>query len=96
MQVLMDVTKKVSSIIANDVARIIDRENITTFDILAMASNSTSSAKYRSLLFQTGYLTIKGIDEDCSNLLILDFPNEEVAEAYTERLLPVCIKENEA
>ena len=96
MKVLMDVTKKVNSKIANDVARIIDRQNITTFDILAMAANSIGSAKYRSLLFQTGYLTIKGIDEDCSNLLILDFPNEEVAEAYTERLLPVCIKENEA
>ena len=96
MQVLMDVTKKVSSKIANDVARIIDRQNITTFDILAMAANSIGSAKYRSLLFQTGYLTIKGIDEDCSNLLILDFPNEEVAEAYTERLLPMCLKENEA
>ena len=96
MQVLMDVTKKVSSIIANDVARIIDRENITTFDILAMASNSISSAKYRSLLFQTGYLTIKGIDEDCSNLLILDFPNEEVARTYAKRLLPMCLKENEA
>ena len=96
MQVLMDVTKKVSSKIANDVARIIDRQNITTFDILTMAANSIGSAKYRSLLFQTGYLTIKGIDEDCSNLLILDFPNEEVAEAYTERLLPMCLKENEA
>ena len=96
MQVLMDVTKKVSSIIANDVARIIAQESITTFDILAMASGDIISSEYRSLLFQTGYLTITGIDPDDSSLLILDFPNEEVAEAYTERLLPMCLKENEA
>ncbi len=96
MKVLMDATKKVSSKIANDVARIIAQESITTFDILAMASGDIISSEYRSLLFQTGYLTITGIDPDDSSLLILDFPNEEVAEAYTERLLPMCLKENEA
>ena len=96
MQVLMDVTKKVSFDITKDVATKISREKITVFDILSMAKTNISLTSYRSLLFQTGYLTIKGIDEDCSNLLILDFPNEEVARTYAKRLLPMCLKENEA
>ena len=87
MKLLMDVAKKVRFDISKDVARAIDVDNITTFDILAMASKNISSAKYRSLLFQSGYLTIKGVDEDNSNLLLLDFPNEEVATAYSKNIL---------
>ncbi len=87
MMLLMNVAKKVRFDISKDVARAIDIENITTFDILAMASNNISSAKYRSLLFQSGYLTIKGVDEDNKNLLLLDFPNEEVATAYSKNIL---------
>ena len=87
MMLLMNVAKKVRFDISKDVARAIDKENITTFDILAMASNNISSAKYRSLLFQSGYLTIKGVDEDNKNLLLLDFPNEEVATAYSKNIL---------
>ena len=87
MLLLMNVAKKVRFDISKDVARAIDKENITTFDILAMASNNISSAKYRSLLFQSGYLTIKGVDEDNKNLLLLDFPNEEVATAYSKNIL---------
>ncbi len=87
MLLLMNVAKKVRFDISKDAARAIDKENITTFDILAMASNNISSAKYRSLLFQSGYLTIKGVDEDNKNLLLLDFPNEEVATAYSKNIL---------
>ena len=87
MMLLMNVAKKVRFDISKDAARAIDKENITTFDILAMASNNISSAKYRSLLFQSGYLTIKGVDEDNKNLLLLDFPNEEVATAYSKNIL---------
>ena len=87
MMLLMNVAKKVRFDISKDVARAIDIENITTFDILAMASNDIDSAAYRSLLFQSGYLTIKGVDEDNKNLLLLDFPNEEVATAYSKNIL---------
>ena len=87
MKLLMDVAKKVRFDISKDVARAIDVDNITTFDILAMTSNDIDSASYRSLLFQSGYLTIKGVDEDNKNLLILDFPNEEVATSYSKNIL---------
>jgi len=96
MQVLMDVTKHIDFDISKDITAPISKSDITVFDILEMASNTVSPYKYKSLLFQSGYLTIKGISKNNSNAYILDFPNEEVAEAYTERLLPVCIKENEA
>ena len=96
MKVLMDVTKHVDFDISKDITTPISKSDITVFDILEMASNTVSPYKYKSLLFQSGYLTIKGISKNNPNAYILDFPNEEVAEAYTERLLPVCIKENEA
>ena len=96
MKLLMDVAKKVRFDISKDVARAIDKDNITTFDILAMASKNISSAKYRSLLFQSGYLTIKGVDEDNKNLLLLDFPNDEVATAYSKNILELYAGETTA
>jgi len=39
------------------------------------------------LLYQTGYLTIKGYDEDFQ-LYHLSFPNEEVENAFTKHLVP--------
>lgn len=40
------------------------------------------------LLFQTGYLTIKG-DEDVTGEYPLGFPNEEVRMAFTDQLAPI-------
>ena len=87
MKFLMDIAKKVDFDISQDVARVINRNSITSFDILEVASTDVSLSEYRSLLFQTGYLTIKKVDEDDENLLYLDFPNEEVAETYSIQIL---------
>jgi hypothetical protein len=43
-----------------------------------------------SLLYQTGYLTIKSIDKD-TGFYNLGFPNEEVEFGFLEQLLPVYI-----
>ena len=87
MMLLMNVAKKVRFDISKDVARVISSGDITSFDILEMASSDVTSSEYRSLLFQTGYLTIKGIDSDDSSLILLDFPNNEVSEAYSKSIL---------
>lgn len=44
------------------------------------------------LLFQSGYLTIKGYDSRF-NEYILDYPNEEVAEGFSNDLLRACTSE---
>ncbi len=95
MQVLMDVTKHVDFDISKDITAPISKSDITVFDILEMASNEVNPYQYKSLLFQAGYLTIKSINQR-GDIFVLDFPNEEVARTYAKRLLPVCIKENEA
>ena len=95
MKVLMDVTKYVDFDISKDITAPISKSDITVFDILEMASNEVNPYQYKSLLFQAGYLTIKSINQR-GDIFVLDFPNEEVAETYTERLLPMCLKENEA
>lgn len=41
------------------------------------------------MLFQTGYLTIKGIDEDSGDF-ILGIPNKEVERGFFHGLLPLC------
>ena len=87
MMLLMEVAKKVRFDISKDVARAINKGDITSFDILEMASSDVTSSEYRSLLFQTGYLTITGIDPDDSSLLLLDFPNKEVSEAYSKSII---------
>ena len=84
---LHEITKKVTFDIT-DVARIIDKEVVRRFNILNMTkADKCSFPKYRALLYQYGYLTIKGIDEDSSALLVLDFPNEDVKSAYTNYLI---------
>ena len=87
MKLLMDIADRIDFDIANDVTEPISRSDIALFDILSMASNDVDSYAYRSLLFQSGYLTIKGIDSKNSDAYILDFPNDEVSEAYSVNLL---------
>ena len=83
---LHEITKKITFDIT-DVARIIDKEAVRRFNIIDMTSNDgICFVNYRALLYQYGYLTIKGIDEDSSALLVLDFPNEDVKSAYTKYL----------
>ena len=83
MKLLMDVAKHIDFDISKDITTPISKSDITVFDILEMASNTVSPYKYKSLLFQSGYLTIKGISKNNPNAYILDFPNEEVAESYS-------------
>ena len=41
-----------------------------------------------ALLFETGYLTIKGFDDEM-NLYTLGLPNKEVAESFSKALMPI-------
>ena len=95
-KLLMDVAKHIDFDISKDITTPISKSDITVFDILEMASNTVSPYKYKSLLFQSGYLTIKGISNNNPNAYILDFPNEEVAESYSVNLLAAYSGDNSA
>ncbi len=86
MKLLMDVAKHIDFDISKDITTPISKSDITVFDILEMASNTVSPYQYKSLLFQSGYLTIKSINQS-GDIFVLDFPNDEVAEAYSENIL---------
>jgi hypothetical protein len=58
--------------------RVVSQRSFNTFDIPNLEINS--------LLFQTGYLTIKAID-DRKQTVTLDFPNKEVTNAFSFHLL---------
>ena len=86
MKLLMDVAKHIDFDISKDITTPISKSDITVFDILEMASNTVSPYQYKSLLFQSGYLTIKSMNKR-GDIFVLDFPNDEVAEAYSENIL---------
>ena len=86
MKLLMDVAKHIDFDISKDITTPISKSDITVFDILEMASNTVSPYQYKSLLFQSGYLTIKSMNQS-GDIFVLDFPNDEVAEAYSENIL---------
>lgn len=64
-------------------------ENLTNEEVSADLIGSMDSIKQSPipLLFQSGYLTIKGYDERF-NLFKLGLPNKEVEEGFTNYLLP--------
>lgn len=57
---------------------------------LIFESYSLDNLETRSLLFQTGYLTIKSIDH-IRGIYTLDYPNREVEQALTGHLLSVLL-----
>ena len=76
-------------------AQLFRDKGYTTFDIEKRKMSANMLDKYDltelspvALLFQTGYLTIKEYDI-MRNLVVLDYPNLEVADSFTKNLLAV-------
>lgn len=84
MKLLMDVSKRVDFNIVTDLADPVAEEDLRSFDILELASSSIDVSHVKSLLLQTGYLTIKSkrTDDFGTDELFLDFPNTEVRKAF--------------
>ncbi len=87
-KLLADIAKKVKYNIDNSLDEPLSRDDISYFDIVDIASSSVSLMQYKSLLFQSGYLTIKNV-EDEGNTVFLDFPNNEVKSAFASTMLNV-------
>ena len=73
--------------------KLIKNQKLTAFDIENTYTSSDLLDKYdfakidfNSLLFQTGYLTIKSRSLR-TRRIVLDYPNQEVAESFTKHIL---------
>jgi len=67
----------------------ISEEKLHASDIIQMAKTEVCERNFLSLLYQTGYLTIKeAVPVMESYLIKLGYPNEEVAKGLNEILLP--------
>ena len=87
-KLLMDIAKKVRFNIAEDLDKPASKSKIASFDIIEMTTGNLTSLKYKALLLQSGYLTIKDTEKK-GNDLYLGFPNKEVQEALSLRFLEV-------
>ena len=66
----------------------LDIAELSSFDILHLASHTVRIGEVKALLLQSGYLTIKKVTDGGYSLL-LDYPNEEVCESFNSRLLNI-------
>ncbi len=86
-KLLMDMARKVHFNIAVDLEKSVRKESMSSFDIVEMTTGRITPLKYKSLLLQSGYLTIKNTEK--SDALYLGFPNEEVETAVSMKLIGV-------
>ncbi|MDD4007577.1 MAG: AAA family ATPase, partial [Sphaerochaetaceae bacterium] len=85
MTLLMNIAKKVDFNLATDPGKPMSMSSLGTFDILSIAEHPTEGV-LKSLLLQTGYLTIARTDPTGS-VLYLGFPNAEVREGFCNSIL---------
>ncbi len=87
-KLIMDIARKVHFNIAEDLDEPVLKSGISSFDVVEMAGGNVTRLKYKSLLLQSGYLTIKSSSPNGKELY-LGFPNGEIEEAYCLKLLGV-------
>ncbi len=76
--------------ISSDISIPVSEDRLRSKDIIQMTKTEVSKVNFMSLLYQTGYLTIKKAEiVGGSYLLTLGYPNEEVKEGLTRILLPL-------
>lgn len=83
-ELLMKMAKENDFSILTDTEMKIDFDSVSEYDVAALINNPTSEA-ILYFMYQTGYLTLKGKDED--GFCILDFPNNEVRSSFLKKLV---------
>ena len=87
-KLLVDIAKRVDFNIDTSLDEPLSDDDITFFDIVDIASSFVNLMQYKSLLLQSGYLTIKKT-EDEGHTLFLGYPNTEVKSAFASIMLNV-------
>ena len=87
---LTEIAKRVEFDISLDTNLEISGNTLQSSDLIQMVKTEVNKDNFMSLLYQTGYLTIKKRDEVGGRYLYtLGFPNKEVEEGLTGMLLPL-------
>ncbi len=87
---IKDMAKSLKFDISSDISIPVSEDRLRSKDIIQMTKTEVSKVNFMSLLYQTGYLTIKKAEiVGGSYLLTLGYPNEEVKEGLTRILLPL-------
>ena len=87
MKLLMDLSKKVNFNVDSSLEEPLDITDLTSFDIIGMAKSNVGIPQLKSLLLQSGYLTITGSEDGYS--LMTDYPNAEVRSSFASRLMNI-------
>ena len=90
-KMLFDIAKKSKFDLTSNLKEPISRDFMKSLDIVEISQNDSDVDVFKSLLFQSGYLTIKGTNED-SSFYYLDFPNKEVSSSFSSDLLPLYLE----
>ena len=89
--ILTEVAKRVQFDISVDTEIEVTPDTLQTPDLIQMVKTEVSKDNFLSLLYQTGYLTIKNVDSSDEDdiLLLLGYPNKEVKKGLNQILLPL-------
>ena len=87
-KLLFDIAKKSKFDLTKDLKEPVSEDFISSLDIVQIYQKASKSNAFKSLLFQTGYLTIKD-SNDSNSFYYLDFPNKEVSSSFCNGLLPL-------
>ena len=89
--ILTEVAKRVQFDISVDTEIEVTPDTLQTPDLIQMVKTEVSKDNFLSLLYQTGYLTIKDVDSSDEDdiLLLLGYPNKEVKKGLNQILLPL-------
>ena len=93
--ILTEVAKRVQFDISLDIETEVPAETLESPDLIQMVKTNVSKYNFLSLLYQTGYLTIKNAEEvGDSYVMKLGYPNKEVSQGLTQILLPLYLGSN--
>ena len=85
-----DMARDLKFDITLDISIPVSEDRLRSKDIIQMIKTEVCKVNFMSLLYQTGYLTIKKAEAVTEGyLLTLGYPNEEVEEGLTRILLPL-------
>jgi hypothetical protein len=88
--VLTEIAKRVQFDVSLDTELEVSSSKLNGTDFIQMVKTNVSKDNFLSLLYQTGYLTIKGSESvEGNSLITLGYPNKEVKKGLTEILLPL-------
>ena len=88
--VLTELAKRVQFDMSAEKELEVSSSTLSGIDFVQMVKTNVSKDNFLSLLYQTGYLTIKESEsEEGSSLITLGYPNKEVKKGLTEILLPL-------